>query len=132
MEEKPDVGIEEHETPPQVNGNERNWLIGLHFSPLAMITSIPGTNVLAPLISWLMKRERSPELNRQGKDVINFQISMLIYVAIAAAIAFMTCGFGIIQVWEVVIFELVMVIVGGINTANGRPAKYPLKIDFIK
>ena len=40
-------------------------------------------HILGPLIVWLAKRSDSPEIDENGKESLNFQISMLIYNVIA-------------------------------------------------
>ena len=37
-----------------------------------------GWAYLGPLIVWLAKRSDSPEIDENGKESLNFQISMLI------------------------------------------------------
>ena len=39
----------------------------------------PLGNVIAPLVVWLMKKDQMPFVDDQGKEAINFQISMVIY-----------------------------------------------------
>jgi uncharacterized Tic20 family protein len=62
----------------------RTWTALVHASALlGVFLHFPG-HVLAPLIVWLVKRDESPEIDAHGKEALNFQISMLIYNAVAA------------------------------------------------
>jgi hypothetical protein len=75
-------------SPPPVNiaaiANVRTWCAFIHASALlGVFLHFPG-HLLPPLILWLIKRDESPELDTHGKEAVNFQISMLIYNAIAA------------------------------------------------
>ena len=62
----------------------RIWNILCHASALlGIFLHFPG-HLLGPLIVWLAKRDDSPEIDAHGKESLNFQISMLIYNAVAA------------------------------------------------
>ena len=37
---------------------------------------IPFGNIIGPLIIWIVKRDDHPLVNDQGKEVLNFQISI--------------------------------------------------------
>ncbi|KAF5409623.1 MAG: hypothetical protein Udaeo2_02070 [Candidatus Udaeobacter sp.] len=50
-------------------------------------------HILGPLIVWLMKRGDSPEIDAYGKESLNFQISMLIYDAVAAILCAVLSAF---------------------------------------
>ena len=64
-------------------------LLGLFFHFLG--------HILGPLIVWLMKRGDSPEIDAYGKESLNFQISMLIYDAIAAILCLVLIGIPILD-----------------------------------
>ena len=46
----------------------------------------PFGHILAPLIIWLSKREDYPLVTDQGKEILNFQISMTLYVIVSAVL----------------------------------------------
>lgn len=58
-----------------------------HISGFAIITGIPFLNILAPTILWLWKKESHAFLAKQGREVINFQITFTI-------IQFLALGLG--------------------------------------
>jgi len=60
----------------------RNWAMGCHLAVLAVYMGIPFGNILGPLIIWLVKKDEFPLVDEQGKESLNFQISMLIYGAV--------------------------------------------------
>ena len=60
---------------------------------MGMLAHILGgvTNFLGPLIIWLIKKDESPFVNDQGKEALNFQITIAIgYVVMMGVAAF--CG----------------------------------------
>jgi transcriptional regulator with XRE-family HTH domain len=52
---------------------DRNYLIFLHLSVMAM-AFIPFGNIILPLILWLNKRDKIMELQKQGANILNYQI----------------------------------------------------------
>lgn len=91
---------------------------------------IPFGNIIAPLIIWLMKKNESSFVDHHGKESLNFQISLLIYIIISVILAFVLIGFVLaIALW---IFSLVIVIIAGVKANDGEWYRYPLTIRFIK
>ncbi len=87
-------------------------------------------NIAAPLVIWLIKKEDHPFIYEQGKEVLNFQISMTLYFWISGILCFVLVGFLLLPV--LAIFEIIVVIIAAIKASDGEPYKYPLTIRFIK
>jgi uncharacterized Tic20 family protein len=51
------------------------WAMWSHLSALGGLV-FPFGNILGPLIIWLVKREEIPEVEVNGKEAMNFQITM--------------------------------------------------------
>ena len=68
-----------------------------HLTALLGIIGIPFGNIVGPLIIWLLKKNVYPFVNEQGKESLNFQISMTIY-ALAAALLIL------IKIWFFLLF----------------------------
>ena len=87
-------------------------------------------HIFGPLIVWILKRADAAEIDAHGKESLNFQLSMLIYDAIAVILCFILIGIPIlILLW---ILNTVFVIVASIKASEGRLYRYPLTIRFIK
>lgn len=108
---------------------QKNWLLALHLSPLVGFV-IPFGNIVGPLIVWLIKRDEIAVIRQHGPAVLNFHISMTIWMALAWLSMFLLVGFVILPVLG--IYYLVMVILGTIDAQNGKLRTYPLSIPFIK
>ena len=110
--------------------NVRTWSALCHASALlGVFFHFPG-HLVGPLIVWLAKRDDSPEIDAHGKESLNFQLSMLIYDAIAVILCFILIGIPIlILLW---ILNTVFVIVASIKASEGQLYRYPLTIRFIK
>jgi uncharacterized Tic20 family protein len=100
-----------------------------HLSALGMLL-IPFGAVLGPLIFWLIKRDQYIEVNRQGKDALNFQITMQIFFIIAGLLVIV--GIGILLIAALVIFNLIVIIIASVKSSNGEYYEYPVSFKFIQ
>jgi len=107
----------------------RTWAMLSHLGVFAGYI-IPFGHIIAPLVIWLIKKDESPFVDDQGKESLNFQISMTIYFIIALLLMFVFVGFILLP--ALVIFDLVIVIVAGVKANEGVKYRYPLSIRFIK
>lgn len=62
------------------NDNNTNAFL-IHISAFAGFM-FPFGNIITPLIAWQTLKDRSPFLNEQGKEAVNFNISYTLYVFI--------------------------------------------------
>jgi len=107
----------------------RNWSVLCHASALAGLFFHVLGFVLGPLIVWLIKRGDSAEIDANGKEALNFQISMLIYHTIALILCLLLIGIPIlIALW---VADIVLVIIASVKTSQGESYRYPLTIRFI-
>ena len=92
---------------------------------LALVSGFVG-----PLIIWLVKKDQSDYVDDQGKEALNFQISIFIYMSVAGLSMFVLIGILLLPaVW---IFDIVNVIRGAIAANKGERFRYPLCIRLIK
>lgn len=66
--------------------NEKSTATILHLSTLSQYF-IPFGNFIFPLIIWSAKKDSSDYIDRQGRHVVNFQLSLFLYSLSLAAIA---------------------------------------------
>ncbi|HZV47575.1 MAG TPA: DUF4870 domain-containing protein, partial [Thermodesulfovibrionales bacterium] len=64
----------------------RNWGMLCHLGALAAFLGIPLGHLLGPFIIWLIKKNDHPFIDEQGKESLNFQISMSIYSIVAVSL----------------------------------------------
>lgn len=115
---------------PVVSADERQWAMFCHLSALVGHVLMGFGHIVGPLVLWLIKRDTMPFVNSQGKESLNFQISVTIYALISAAMSFFCVG--LILLLALVIFDVVVVIMACVATSNGKAYKYPLCIRFIQ
>jgi len=90
----------------------------------------PFGHVLGPLVLWLVKRSEYPGFfEANGKESVNFQISMTIYLFLAGILLFLLVG--IVFIPLVVIADIVLVIIAAVKANQGELYRYPLTIRFI-
>jgi uncharacterized Tic20 family protein len=70
-------------------------------------------------------------LDRHGKQIINFQLSMILYSLIAIPLVFLL-GFGFLILIAVGLLCLVYPIVNALGASSGQDAIYPFSIRFLK
>lgn len=105
-------------------------LAGFLWFPLGTFFLIPFGNLIGPLIIWLLKRSDHPFIDEQGKESLNFQISMTIYGILASILVLVLIGFFVLIV--LAICDVILVIIAAVKTSNGESFKYPLTIRFLK
>ena len=104
------------------------WGMFCHLSALAGYL-IPFGSIIGPLVIWSVKKQEFPYVDEQGKEALNFQISMLIYKVISIILWLLFIG--ILMFAALVIFNIIMVVIASIKANNGETFKYPLTIRFI-
>ena len=110
--------------------NTRTWIVLCHASALLGLFFHFLGHIFGPLIVWLLKRGESAEIDAHGKESLNFQLSMLIYDAVAVLLCFVLIGIPIlIGLW---ILNIILVIIASIRASEGRLYRYPLTIRFLK
>jgi uncharacterized protein len=106
------------------------WAMLCHIAGLGGFI-IPGIGcVIGPLIVWQIKKDLDPFVDQNGKEAMNFQISMLIYGIAAGLLCFLCVGMFLLP--AVAIVDIVFLIIAAIKTSNGETYRYPLTIRFIK
>jgi uncharacterized protein len=106
------------------------WNVLCHATALAGFFVPWAGHILGPLIVWLAKRNDSTEIDQNGKESLNFQISMLIYNVIAGVLCLVLIGFAILAILH--ILNLVLVIIASIQASEGKFYRYPITIRLIK
>ena len=107
-----------------------------HLSALAGLI-FPMGNIIGRLLVWLLKRDQSPEIDEHGKESVNFQISMFIYIAALSVVAFILIffiiGFLLIPVIAILcVVDVVFVVIASIKANKGQMYRYPLTIRLVK
>lgn len=115
---------------PQPQQEERTWAALCHAAAFATFLLPSFGSIIGPLVVWLVKKDTSPFVNDQGREAMNFQLSVFIYVIISAILCIILIGWLLLLALGV--FWLIEVIVASVNASNGIAHRYPMTIQFIK
>jgi uncharacterized protein len=107
----------------------RTWGMLCHLSSLAGFI-IPFGHLLGPLIIWLIKKDEYPFVDDQGKESLNFQLTLTLYTIISSILCIILIGFVLLLV--LLLAELILVIIASVKANQGETYRYPLTIRFIK
>jgi len=115
---------------------ENLWPMLAHLSALAGLI-IPFGNIIGPLVVWLVKKDEMPIVNQYGKESLNFQISVTLYLIglgiVATILSFIAIGFLLFPVLGLAyLADLILVIIASVQANKGIAYHYPLTISFIK
>ena len=140
-----------------ITQQEKNNAALIHLGGLAKYV-FPFAGIIVPLLIWQSKRHESEFIDKQGKEAVNFNISMLVYTLIISLLFIVPfillisdaimlddafndhppvnfiislIVVGIIFVVES-IFEFILIILASVRASEGQNFKYPLTIKFIK
>jgi len=103
---------------------------------MAMLAHLLGgiTCLLGPLIIWLIKKDESVFVNDQGKEAVNFQLSILLGYVVAGILSFVP----VINCFTWLLFPafgiagLIFGILGCLEANKGVVYRYPYALRFIK
>jgi uncharacterized Tic20 family protein len=126
--------------------NERLWVAALHLSCIFCI-------VLIPLVIWSWLKNRSYQVDKHGRQVLNFQITITLLlfaggfcllVALPASLILLEQGYGDVLLMSIFAlvsaFPLVLIgfftffqgVANTIRYLNDQETRYPLSIKFLK
>ncbi|MHC6228061.1 DUF4870 domain-containing protein [Pseudomonas sp. X10] len=108
---------------PPPNAEIRQWAMFCHLSALLGLV-VPLGSLLGPLVMWIWKRELDPFIDAQGKEALNFQISVTIAAFICFLLMFVLVGVVLFAI--LVIAVLILIILAGVRANEGQPYRYPL------
>ncbi|HUX95180.1 MAG TPA: DUF4870 domain-containing protein [Bacteroidales bacterium] len=108
---------------------ERNWSMLCHLSAFAAFF-FPFGGIIGPLICWLSRKDESEWINLNGRNALNFQLSILLYMVLAIPLVFIVIGIPIIAVLS--LLKVICIIIASVKAPKGELFRYPLSIPFIQ
>ena len=99
---------------------------------MAMLCHLLGllTNFVGPLILWLIKKDDDAFIDRQGKEALNFQITVLLASVVGGLLTAVCIGF--ILLAAVGVADLVLSIVACVKSSKGEDYRYPVALRLVK
>jgi len=118
---------------PEISKDARTWGMLCHLGGLAGFI-FPFGNIIAPLVIWLIKKEEHKFVDEQGKEALNFQITLEIAVVVGFVLTISVIGacVGIPLLIATSICNIVFCILGAVKANKGEHYRYPVSIRLIK
>jgi uncharacterized Tic20 family protein len=114
---------------PELTKDAKMWAMFCHLAGFARFVPVPFAGIIAPVIVWQVKKDEHPFVDYNGKQAVNFQISVAIYFLVAVLLCLVIVGFFLVT--AVAIFNIVFLIIAAVKANNGEHYEYPLSIRFI-
>jgi len=112
---------------------------------MAMWAHLGGIlSIIPPLIIWLIGKDRGPRTSVEGKEAVNWQITVIIgqvavaiVAAILSAILWSTGAWGVASLvsnlpWLLWVANVVFCIIAALKVNSGGSYRYPVNFRFIK
>ena len=107
----------------------KELLVLTHLSQLLdFVTGIGG--FIVPLVLWITKKDEIIDMDKQGKAILNFRISMFIYFLLCIPLI-LFFGLGLIGFVVIGISYLIFPIINAIKVSNNEEPNYPFSLTFI-
>lgn len=105
-----------------ISANDRNIAVLTHLGGI-FFSFVPG------LLIWLIKKDENVFLGEQGREALNFQITLLIAYMACYVLMFILIGFLLVAVvWLV---NIVLCIVAAMHASKGESYRYPLTLRLL-
>ena len=118
------TGMSPLETDPEA----RLWGMLAHLAGLIGFI-IPFGNLIGPLVVWQIKKDQMPFVDDQGKESLNFQISVSLGVLVCMLLMLVLIGFVLLPLLGLV--ALVLTVIAGIKANGGERYRYPFIFRFL-
>ncbi|MDR1282153.1 MAG: DUF4870 domain-containing protein [Opitutaceae bacterium] len=106
-------------TPPPLPLSNNDKLLAV----LCHLSALLGVGLILPLVIWLVKKDDSPVVAEHAREVLNFQLSVLIYSLCSAVLVFVVIG--VFMLIAIGIGSLVFAIVAAVKASEGKLYRYP-------
>lgn len=113
----------------ELSESERNWAMFCHLSAFAGFF-FPFGGIIGPLICWLSRKDESQWVDQNGKQSLNFQISVLLYMVLAIPLCFIIVGIPIVVFLG--FLKVICIIIASVKASKGEEFRYPVTIPFIQ
>ncbi len=95
----------------------------LHLSGLFIL-------LIPPILIWLWNKDKIKNIRQHAIDVINFQLSMLLFLIAGGLLAIFLIGVPIVIFFG--IYSTIIIIINTIRVLNDQPYRYPLSLHILK
>ena len=113
-----------------ISKDETNFAMFTHLAGLLDLTSIPGGGLIGPLVLWLIKKDTMPFVDDQGKEAVNFHITVAFALLVSWGLTFVCIGIPLLI--AVGLASIIFSIIGAIAASKGEAYRYPCTLRLLK
>lgn len=125
-----DHGAPDAPATGELTSDERTMGMLCHLLALCGYVVVPFGHILGPLIIWLIRKDQSAFVNDQGKESLNFQITVTIALIVCIPLCFICIGYFLML--AITIAAIVLVIMAAVAANGGTAYRYPWTLRLIK
>jgi uncharacterized Tic20 family protein len=107
--------------------DERTWILLAHLSGVA--GPFLWVSFIGPLIVMLVQGPKSPTVRAHAVEALNFNLSMLIYMAVSTLLTVILIG--IVGMIAVGVVWLLFAVIAAVKVGQGEAYRYPLTIRMV-
>lgn len=112
-----------------VEAQTRRWAVLLHVSQYSYFL-LPVAGIAVPILIWLLKKDELPGLDAHGRMVVNWFVSLLLYLVASWVLMLVLVGFPLMVL--LLLLAVVYPIVAAIKANDGQLWRYPGAIQFLR
>ena len=139
LEETTSSTQETQEAAQEANGTEKTWAIIAHLSA-CMQLGVLSTNYLTaallavagPALVWMLKKNEMPLVNTQGKEAINFNLTLLLVGVVPYLIKDSVVVLFAVSTQVIFFAWLAFAIVATLNVSAGKAFRYPISLRLLR
>ena len=110
--------------------HDNHLIVITHLSQLIMLVTGFGSLLLPLVLLWLTQKEKVYQMDVHGKNIVNFQLSLIVYFIICIPLILLF-GLGLLGFIVLGIVAIIFPIVNAIKASHGETPTYPFAINFI-
>lgn len=108
---------------------DNQLIVITHLSQLVTLVTGFGSLII-PLILWATQKEKVYNMDEHGKNIVNFQLSLIVYFIICIPLILLL-GLGLLGFVVLGIISIIFPVINAIKASHGETPSYPLSLKFI-
>ena len=108
---------------------DNQLIVITHLSQLVTLVTGFGSLII-PLILWTTQKEKVYSMDEHGKNIINFQLSLIVYFIICITLILLL-GLGLLGFIVLGIMSIIFPVINAIKASNVETPTYPFSFKFI-
>jgi len=110
---------------------DKSLLVVTHLSQLLFLITGGVAGIIVPLVLWITQKDDIIDMDKQGRDILNFQISMFVYTLVCVPLIFLF-GLGLLGIFAICLTTVIFPIINALKVNKGEQPVYPFTMDIIK